>query len=220
MKKIYKVYIFDEQPIVRRGLEAVIKEMRSMEVSGMSGDSNRLYLDMENNQPDILILEIALQEGSGIELMKDLLFKYPLIKVFVFTQLDETLYADHVLRAGALGYMMKNEETARLKDALRSILQGEIFVREELRLPLLRRLLSGNKSSKSLIEQLSSRELEVFQLLGQGQSTRKIATELNLGIKTIETYRFNIKKKLGIKDNTEFIHQAAKWFLHETNRNQ
>ena len=218
MKKKYSVYIFDHQPIVQKGLEVVIKEMKTLEVCGSSGAKGGLYKELDLLKPDILILDIALQEGSSIELIKDILLKYPGIKIFVFSQMDETIYADHVLRAGAVGYMMKNEQPKKIIHALNSILNGEIFVSEKLRLPLLKRLLAGKKQKKSSIEQLSSRELEVFQFLGQGFSTRKIADELHLGIKTIETYRFNIKKKLGIKDNTEFIHQAAKWFLYENNK--
>lgn len=215
-----KVFIFDYQPIVRKGLEVLIKEMKTLEVCGISGDTTGLFDEINDVEPDIIILDIALHEGSGIELIKDILFRHPGIKIFVFSQLDETIYADHVLRAGAAGYMMKTEQTGKIKDALISILKGEIFVSEAIRLPLLKRLLAGNKQCKSSIEQLSSRELEVFQLLGRGLSTRKIAEELHLGIKTIETYRFNIKKKLGIKDNTALIHQAAKWSLYENNKNE
>jgi DNA-binding NarL/FixJ family response regulator len=215
-----KVFIFDQQPIVRRGLEAVLKEIKNLEVCGSGANPDVLSLEIEKSKPDILILDISLQEGSGIELIKDILHIYPYLRIFVFTQLDEGIYADHILRAGAAGYVMKHSSIQTLKDALSSVMKGEIFVSEELRLPLLKKLLAGNTKGKSAIEALSSRELEVFQLLGQGLSTRKIAAELNLGIKTIETYRFHIKKKLGIKDNTEFIHQAAKWFFYENHREE
>ncbi|MBN2534040.1 MAG: response regulator transcription factor [Spirochaetales bacterium] len=217
MKARNRVFIFDHQPIVRKGLEVLIKEMKTFDVCGASGNTAGFFEQIKGVKPDIIILDIALNEGSGIELIKDILFRHPGIKIFVFSQLDETIYADHVLRAGASGYMMKTEQTVKIEDALKSILRGEIFVSEEIRLPLLKRLLAGSKQSKSSIELLSSRELEVFQLLGRGLSTKKIADELHLGIKTIETYRYNIKKKLGIRDNTALIHQAAKWSMYENN---
>ena len=216
MGKKSKIYIIDPQPIVRRGLLVIIGDEDDLKICGHSEDPRKLYECVEDLKPDLLIIDIALKNGSGIETIKDIRAKYPDINILVFSHHDESVYADHVLRAGAMGYIMKNEEVNRIKEAIRFVLKGEIFVSEKIRLTLLKRLISNNhKGYRSPIEQLSSRELEVFQLIGTGLSTRKIAKELNLGIKTIETYRFNIKKKLDIKDNTELIHHAAKWFFNE-----
>jgi DNA-binding NarL/FixJ family response regulator len=221
MKKQFSILIVDKQPVVRKGLDIIINEIQGFEVCGDCGDSKSVFdFIIEKKRPDIIILDIALKEGSGIEFIKDLKVRYPDILVLVFSNHDESIYADHVLRAGASGYIMKEEEPEKIKEAIQMVLKGEIFVSEKIRLKLLKRLISNKpKQYQSPIEQLSSRELEVFQLIGTGLSTRKIASELNLGIKTIETYRFNIKKKLGINDNTELIHQASKWFFNENKEN-
>ncbi|MBN1699099.1 MAG: response regulator transcription factor [Spirochaetales bacterium] len=216
MKKNYSVYIIDRQPVVRKGLSTIITEVRGFDICGDCSDTKNVYESIEKLNPDIIILDIALKEGSGIEFIKDLKVRFPEIHILVFSHHDESIYADHVLRAGALGYIMKDEEPDKIKEAIKYVLKGEIFVSEKIRLKLLKRLISNKpKPYQSPMEQLSSRELEVFQLIGAGLSTRKIASELNLGIKTIETYRFNIKKKLGISDNTELIHHASKWFFNE-----
>jgi DNA-binding NarL/FixJ family response regulator len=220
VKKQYSIFIVDRQPVVRKGLSAIISEVQGFNVCGDCGDTRSVFKSLEHKKPDIIILDIALKEGSGIEFIKDLKVRFPHIHVLVFSHHDESIYADHVLRAGALGYIMKEEEPEKIKEAIKIVLKGEIFVSEKIRLKLLKRLISNKpKPYRSPIEQLSSRELEVFQLIGTGLSTRKIASELNLGIKTIETYRFNIKKKLGINDNTELIHHASKWFFNENKEN-
>jgi DNA-binding NarL/FixJ family response regulator len=220
MKKQFSILIVDKQPVVRKGLNIIINEIQGFQVCGDCGDSRSVFEFIEKKRPDIIILDIALKEGSGIEFIKDLKVRYPDIFVLVFSNQDESIYADHVLRAGASGYIMKEEEPEKIKEAILMVLKGDIFVSEKIRLKLLKRLISNKpKQYQSPIEQLSSRELEVFQLIGTGLSTRRIASELNLGIKTIETYRFNIKKKLGINDNTELIHQASKWFFNENKEN-
>jgi DNA-binding NarL/FixJ family response regulator len=213
--KKYGVFIVDREPVVRRGLKAVFEEDERFLYLGEAGDTESAIVFISELLPDLVIIDIGLKDGRGIELIRDIKMVKPDISILVFSNQDESLFADHILRAGANGYVMKDEQIDKIIDAANFVLSGEVYVSEKLRLRLLRRLIGSREMTiMSPLEHLSSRELEVFQLIGTGFSTRKIADSLHLGIKTVETYRFNIKKKLGIKDNTELIHNAAKWFIN------
>lgn len=210
--EIRKILIIDHHPIVRKGLAELIRGESDLEVAGESASAHSIQKLIEQNRPNLVIIDISLKDGCGIEFIKDMRNYYPEIGILVFSNNYEVIYADHVLRAGAVGYLIKEESVETILLAIRQVLLGEIYVSERIRLQLLKRLVSRPKKNHlSPMELLSAREMEVFQLIGEGLSTRKIAVELGLGIKTIETYRFHIKKKLGIQDNTQLIQQAVRW---------
>ena len=207
-----KIVIIDHYPIIRTGLQTIISNRENLNVCGDTASAKAVFEIIDEHHPDLIIIDPSLKDGCGIQFIKDLIIYSPKVTILVFSRNVETIYVDFVLKAGALGYVIKSDGLDDILMAIEKVLQGEIFVSEAIRVKLLKRLLSRPERKKETpIELLSSRELEVFQLLGEGYSTRVIAEELGLGVKTIETYRFNIKKKLVIKDNTQLIQQAVRW---------
>ncbi|MDA3940006.1 MAG: response regulator transcription factor, partial [Spirochaetia bacterium] len=154
--------------------------------------------------------------GSGLELIKDLKNIYPEILIIVISLHDENVYAERVMRAGAKGYIMKSEATESILTAIRQVLEGGIYLSLNMQTKILNKMISGVDSLVPAIDILSDREFEVFELIGKGISTKKIASELNLSIKTIDTYKSHIKTKLNIKDSTELIQFATEWSFHDS----
>ncbi len=160
-------------------------------------------------KPDAAIVDISLKGSSGIELLKNIKVQYPKLLVLVLSMHDESLYAERALRAGASGYIMKQEATDQVLVALRKVLNGEIYLSEKMSSKLMHQLVSGRATDAgSLMERLSDRELEIFGLIGEGRGTRQIAEQLHLSVKTIESHRAHIKEKLNLKNATELVHRA------------
>lgn len=207
-----KIVLVDHYPIIRKGLADIINQEEHLSVCAETASAKAVFELIDEYTPHLVIIDPSLKDGCGIQFIKDLKIYSPEIMILIFSRNVETIYVDFVLKAGAVGYVVKSDKLSEIISAIEKILQGEIFVSEAIRVKLLKRLLSRpDRKRDTPIELLSSRELEVFQLLGEGYSTRIIAEELGLGIKTIETYRFNIKKKLVIEDNTQLIQQAVRW---------
>jgi len=163
-------------------------------------------------KPDLVTVDISLEGGNGIELIKTLKAKYEDLPVLVISMHDESLYAERALRAGAQGYVMKNEPARTVKAAILKVLGGEIFLSEKMSSSVLAKLMRGKSERPvSPIAQLSDRELEVFEMLGRGKPTRQIAEELNLTIPTIHSFRNRIKEKLQLKNATEMMLHAMQW---------
>jgi DNA-binding NarL/FixJ family response regulator len=163
-------------------------------------------------EPDIVIVDLSLKETSGVELIKDLKAQYANLPVLALSMHDESLYAERALRAGAKGYIMKQEATGEVISAIRKVLAGQIYASERMTAKMVRRLVGGAPEvGTSAIERLSDRELEVFLLIGQGYGTRQIAEKLFLSVKTIETYRAHIKEKLNLSDSAELLQYAIQW---------
>lgn len=167
---------------------------------------------IETLKPNLAIVDISLKSGSGLDLIKSLQQRFPKLPILVLSMHDESLYAERVLRAGARGYITKQEATEKLITAIRRVLDGEIYLNEKVTSKILSRV-TGTSPAKNLspINRLSDRELEVFQLIGQGHGTREIAELLHLSIKTVETYREHIKEKLKLKDATALVRYAVHW---------
>ena len=166
----------------------------------------------EETKPDIVIADISLKSTHGLELVKDLQVRFPSLPVLILSMHDESLYAERVLRAGARGYITKQEATKKILLAIRQVLSGQIYISEKMASRMVNKMVMGRaQEQKSPIERLTDRELEVFQLIGCGQGTRRIATELHLGIKTVESYRARIKEKLNLDDGTQLLQQAIQW---------
>ncbi|MEO6036560.1 MAG: response regulator transcription factor, partial [Verrucomicrobiota bacterium] len=167
---------------------------------------------------DVAIIDISLGGSSGIELLKNIKVRYPKLLVLILSMHDESVYAQRALRAGAAGYIMKQEATERVLVAIRKVLGGEVYLSEKLGTRMLNQLVGGRSAtlSGSPIEELSDRELEVFGLIGQGHGTRPIAEKLHLSVKTIESHRAHIKEKLNLKNATELVHHAIQWAQSES----
>lgn len=207
-----RIIVVDYYPVIRKGLIEVIRQEKDMVVCSETASTQNIHDLIREHQPNLLILDPALKEGSGIECIKDLKSNFPAVLIMAFSSNIDTIYVDFVLKAGAIGYVLKSDPLPEIINAIQKVFTGDVFVSERIRVRLLKRLLAKpDREKETPLELLSSRELEVFQLMGEGFATKIIAKTLGLGIKTIETYKFNIKKKMGITDNTQLIQQAVRW---------
>ncbi len=216
-RKKVKVLIVDDHPVVREGLCRLINQEIDLKVCGEAEGVHQALEIIEALKPDIAIIDVSLKDTNGIELVKDIRVRYPQLAVLVLSMYDESLYAERALRAGARGYIMKQEVAENVLKAIRKVLDGEIYVSKKINAKMLQSIVDGkSKSTLSPIERLSDRELEVLRLIGQGQGTRQIAKTLCLSIKTIESYRANIKEKMRLKNATELVQHAVGWVQNPT----
>jgi DNA-binding NarL/FixJ family response regulator len=214
-KKI-KILVVDDHPIVRQGLALVINRERDMVLDCEAADAVEALEHFQNSKPDFAIIDISLKGTNGIDLAKNLLSISPKFPILVMSMHDESLYVERVLRAGARGYLMKQEATEKVVSAIRKILTGSIYVSDKMGDVLLHQLVEGKNSVKgSTVQSLSDRELEILQLVGQGRGTRQIADELHISIKTVESHYAKIKEKLNLKNANELIQYAVKWYHSE-----
>jgi DNA-binding NarL/FixJ family response regulator len=211
-----KVLLVDDHPILRAGLGRLINQEADMMICGEAEDGPTAFDLVGTLNPDIAVIDISLKGSNGIELVKNLKARYPELPTMVLSMHDESLYAERALRAGSLGYIMKEEAIGQVLVAIRKVLQGEIFLSEKMKSKMLQQMASGRgKVVTSPIEQLTDRELEVFRLIGEGCSTRQIAGQLHLSVRTVEAYREYIKSKLSLKNATELVQHAFHWVHHE-----
>jgi DNA-binding NarL/FixJ family response regulator len=209
-----RVFIVDDHPIVRQGLKLLIDQESDLAVCGEAENARSVLPAIRDLKPDIAIIDISLGHDSGIELMKNIRQQHPDLPLLVLSMHDETLHAERALRAGARGYVMKQEAPEKVISAIRQVLQGNIYVSDALGAKLLNKLIdSRREKTASPLELLSDRELQVFQLLGRGFGTRQVADKLNVSIKTVEAYRANIKDKLNLKSSSELVQHAIHWVL-------
>jgi DNA-binding NarL/FixJ family response regulator len=217
MEKKSKVFIVDDHPIVRQGLIQLINQESDFFVCGDAGDILSAKEAIAKNIPDILIVDIALGQASGIRLIEDIAHLYPEIKIVALSMHDESVYGERCLKAGARGYIMKQEEPGNVVAALRRVTKGEVYISENLRDIFLNKFINKKHHTpgSSSISNLSNRELEVFQLFGQGLKTQQIASELNLSVKTIETHIEHIKRKMNFKSLHELTTSAIRWAVSQ-----
>jgi DNA-binding NarL/FixJ family response regulator len=211
------VLLVDDHPILRKGLAQMINMEQDLAVCGEAEEAGKAFELVGTLHPDVAVVDISLKTGNGIELVKNIKARYPELPVLVLSMHDESLYAERALRAGSLGYIMKEEATEQVLVAIRRVLKGEIFLSEKMKSRMLQQLTTGgrNKVVVSPIENLTDRELEVFRLIGEGRSTRQIAGELHLSVRTVEAYREYIKSKLNLRNATELVQHAFHWVHHE-----
>lgn len=215
-KMKYKVVIIDDHPIVRQGLAMMIDQENDLRVCGDASDIPSALEAVREHSPDIAVVDISLGQSSGLNLIEDLTRQYPGLSILALSMHDETLYAERCLRAGAKGYIMKKEPPEKVIVAIKDILNGGIYVSNNLGSKLLHKLVAKKSGAADTgVNVLSNRELEVFRLIGQGLKTGKIAEQLNLSVKTIETYIDHIKKKMHFKDSRELFLNAVQWHINE-----
>jgi len=209
------VFLVDDHPLVREWLTNLINQQPDLEVCGEAESGPQARQAIAALQPHVAIVDITLKDSSGIELIKDLKQSCPKVAVLVLSMHEESHYAERALRAGAKGYIMKRETTRRVIGAIRHVLEGKLYVSESIAAALAAQFVSGKTLlSASPVEQLSDRELEVFELLSQGRGTRQIATALCVSVKTVQAYCARIKEKLNLVSATELLREAVRW--HET----
>ena len=214
-----KILVVDDHPLVREGLVNLISQQSDFEICGEAGNEPQALQLIETARPDLTIVDITLENGSGIELIKNIKAIYPAVKTLVLSMHDESLYAERALRAGARGYIMKREAAKKIIDGIHSVLAGQLYVSEKVSAKMAEKFVEGGTAATaSPIEQLSNRELEVFQLLGRGHSTRQIADHLHVGFKTVQAYNARIKEKLKLANATELLRAAMHW--HESQQSK
>ena len=208
----YKVLLVEDHPMFREHLGQLIDRELGMSICGEADnirDAMRLILE---TKPDIAIVDITLHGSSGLELLKDIKAQGLDINVLVLSMHDEELYAERALRAGAKGYITKNEASTEVIEAIRCVMKGDVYASRNMTAKLLERMTQKRGNSELAgMETLADRELEVFQMLGRGKSTREIAQTLNLGESTVETYRARIKEKLQLRSAAELYLRAGQW---------
>lgn len=208
-----QVMLVDDHPIVRHGLSMLINEETDIAVCGECSSAAETMRQIGIFKPDIILVDVSLQGSSGIDLTKSIKEQHPRLPVLILSMHDEALYAERALRAGARGYVMKQEAADTVLKAIRTVLKGDVYLSERLSSKVLRELVDGPAAEPDRfgVERLSDRELEVFELIGRGYATRRIADVLHLSVKTIETHRAHIKQKLKLGNATELVHHAFLW---------
>ena len=211
-----RIMVVDDHPIVRQGLALMINRESDLVVCGEAEDAMGAMHVLASSHPDILIVDISLNGPDGIDLLKNIRVSHPTLPVLILSMHDEMVYAERALRAGANGYIMKQEATENVLVAVRRILTGEIYVSTRIANQMLRHYITGSGTLRnSSIADLSDRELEVFRLIGEGHGTRQIAEELHLSVKTVESYQAHIKDKLSLRSARELMQRAIQWNMSE-----
>jgi DNA-binding NarL/FixJ family response regulator len=209
-----KVLIVDDHPIVRQGLRLMIDEEPDLRVCGEAQSEREARVAIRDLEPDVVIVDISLTQGDGLELVRDVHAHHPELPMLVLSMHDELIYAERLLAAGACGYIMKHAASDQLLVALRRVLAGERYVSESLA-ENLGRLRGGGEAgamNDDPIERLSNRELQVLSLIGRGQSSREAADRLGLSVKTVETHRQSLKRKLNLATNAQLLQYAINWY--------
>jgi DNA-binding NarL/FixJ family response regulator len=211
-----RILIVDDHPIARQGLRLLIESAVDLTVCGEAADADAAMDAVVTLKPDLAIVDLSLHGKPGLELIKDIKARQEDLPMLVLSMHDERLYAERALRAGARGYIMKEEATDKIIQAIRRILAGEIYVSDTIAARVLRQLAhGGNQPLKSSLDLLSDRELEVFQLIGQGKPMREIARILHLSTKTIEAHREHVKEKLNMASSNELLRFAIQTVMDE-----
>jgi DNA-binding NarL/FixJ family response regulator len=206
------VAIVEDHPLVREGLAARISAQPDMEVCGEAADIESALELVISKQPTLVIVDIALRDGHGIDLIKMIVAAGVKTRMLVVSAYDESFFAERALRAGALGYINKQELQGRVVEALRTVLRGERYLSSAMAQRLIAQAI-GSKVVQGGIETLTDRELQIFQLIGRGKSTREIASELNVSVNTIDSHREHIRAKLDLNTGTELIQRAVQWHI-------
>jgi DNA-binding NarL/FixJ family response regulator len=207
-----RVLLVDDHPFMRAGLAQLIERQPDLAICGEAGNPAEALRLLPKARPDLVLSDLTMPGRSGLEFVKDLLATEPSLSILVVSMHDEAVYAERALRAGARGYIMKEAGGEALLGAIRQVLGGKVYVSPQMSARILEGLSSRRpRGSSSPIEKLSDREFEVFQLIGEGRSTRDIAAQLHLSAKTVDVHRSHIKEKLELKDATSLIRHAVRW---------
>jgi DNA-binding NarL/FixJ family response regulator len=209
------IVVVDDHPIVRRGLAELINDTHDLRVCGEASDLASALDIIKSTGPDLVLIDLNLGDGHGLELIKQVRAAELSVKMLVVSMMDEALYADRVLRAGASGYLRKEQATDHIITAIRQVLGGDVYLSPSATARVLHQVATNDAPAKSPVATLSDRELEVFELLGDGLGSREIAGRLHLSVKTVETYREKIKAKLNLKNGSELTRHAIHWAMRK-----
>ncbi len=208
-----RILIVDDHPIVRRGFRELIADEADLELCGEAEDVEDALRMAQELRPDIAVVDLSLKSGRGLDLIHQMRSCLPNTRVLVSTMHDEVLFAERALRAGAAGFIGKQEPPEKMVEAIRQVACGEIWLSPRMAGRLLARIGSPSASPEDVLSALSDRELQVFEMIGRGLSTAQIATQLDVSIKTVETHRQRIKVKLGLRTGAELNRYAVQWSM-------
>jgi DNA-binding NarL/FixJ family response regulator len=216
-KKPARVLIVDDHPAVREALAFRISRQPDLEVCGQAAEMSEALSLLADARPDVAVIDISLKNSSGIDLIKRINDRNDYVRILVWSMHSESLYAERALRAGALGYINKDQATDKIVEAIRQVLSGKVWLSETMAERMLQRTVGAGRKevARSPLQSLADRELEVFRLIGEGIKTADIAKQLHLSIKTVETYRDRIREKLDLSDGTKLAHFATRWLLDQ-----
>jgi DNA-binding NarL/FixJ family response regulator len=203
----WKVLIVDDHPVVRQGIKLMVNAEPDLEVCGEAQNEQGARQQVRALMPDVVVVDLSLEGGDGFNVVRDITAHFPDIRILVLSMHDESVYAERLLSEGASGYIMKQAATDQLITAIRTVLRGELFLSDSQRRNAAERGIAGGRQGASL----SARELQVISLIGQGVGTREIANGLSVSVKTIETHRLSIKRKLGLDTNAQLVQYGIKW---------
>lgn len=210
-----RVFLVDDHPLVRHALRDVLRHERDLEVCGEADDRDVALKAIAAAEPDLAIVDLRLRTSDGLELVRDLKSRHPKILSLVLSMQDESITAERAVRAGARGYVSKQEPPKKIMEAVRKVLGGEIYWSEKAAAQVASRIASPTPASASIADILSERELQVFEAIGLGKSTNQIGDSLHIDVSTVETYRARIKEKLHLKDGSELLQTAIRWCLNK-----
>jgi DNA-binding NarL/FixJ family response regulator len=211
---IKKILLVDDHPIIRQGIKRVLEKEKDLVICGEASSANEAMDIINSDKPDIAIIDITLSGNvNGIDLIRSMKERFPEIHSLVLSMHNESIYAERAIKSGARGYIMKEDASKNIISAVRTVLNDELFLSSELSKKLLDKFIHKTKDSSLSIEILSNREFEIYQLIGNGFSTKEIAHKLTLSIYTIESHKKNIKEKLRIKDSSELTRNAIQWVI-------
>jgi DNA-binding NarL/FixJ family response regulator len=212
-----RILIVDDHPMMRAGLTQLISRQPSMEVCGEAGGSAEAMEQIAKFQPDLIIADLTMKGGGGLEFIKDARTLHANIPILVVSMHDENVYAERSLRAGAAGYIMKEESPTHLVSAIQRVLDGGIYLSETMSGRILKSVTGTNtRNADSPLQKLTDREFEIFQLIGRGSTTEEIAAQLHISRRTVDVHRSQIKEKLHIKSGTALVHYAVQWLGNES----
>lgn len=214
---VKKILLVDDHPLLREGMATLLRSVTDIELSAEVGNAEEAWAAFAREMPDLVLLDISLPGKNGSEFLKELHAQYPKIRVLVLSMHEESVYAERALRAGAHGYIMKQEPGCKVIEAIRCVLRGELYVSPVIAAHMLKQYVLNKQGcdTRTSIEKLSDRELQVFSHIGKGMSSQEVAEQFGLSVKTIQTYREHIKRKLGLRNATDLIHQATQWVASE-----
>ena len=219
-RAVRRVLIVDDHPIVRQGLRRIMENEEDVRVCGEAETSRDARNAIKELNPDVMIADISLKQSDGVELVRDVRAHYPQLPILVLSMHDEAIYAERILSAGANGYIMKQAASEQFLVALRRVLEGGIYVSEAVGNSMIQKFAAGGSYvSANPIDRLSNRELQILHMIGKGMSTRETAVSLNLSIKTVESHRQRIKRKLNLNTGTQLVQYAVNWFTGRESSN-
>lgn len=215
---VVRIILVDDHPLLRLSLREVLKRESNMLVVGEAEDREPALALIEREKPDLAIVDITLKSSNGIDLIRDLRERFPKLLTLVLSMHDETVHAERAIRAGAGGYITKQEATRSIMDAIHKVLKGEIYWSQRAASLVASKVARSPGHAKAHpMDTLTDRELQVFELIGSGQSTRQIGATLHINVSTVETYRARIKDKLALEDSYALLQSAIRWHIAKTN---